>query len=1452
MASSLIIKASGLNTSPNQLNLPDGALSRAENIIIERNNVIEPSRGFYLYGDALTLAADRIKQLMVYQDRILRHYSNKLQYDSTGLGEFNEYTETITEPISGIRIKSVESNGNFYLTSNEGIKKISSKNELDLVNSSIESAGIQKALDLTTSLVYTNGLQSGFLPTDAAVAYRVVFNKRDRNNNLLSGSPSQRSIIYNPLSEVIIQDFLRVLLALDNITDTTTTARISAGDYLNSLKLASNASASAIRDNLIALATKIDNDILYADAGTAPIDLTAASPLGRIINTSGTVTITRNTGDFDDYLSVGSVIYLSGLTAANQEPLNGSQILTGVTASTITFTTTEADFADQDIDATVKINSGTYRAIAQPAAPSTPATNAQLVAFQNYLDSIILALQQEPPIGTITGVVISSANKTDFIDNLDVTTTSNVELNITLPDDLTTEHFIQIYRSNTTVATGVVSINDIFPDDEMQLVYEQYITAANITDKRVIIVDSTPDDFKGANLYTNPSSGEGILQSNDKPPYATDINRFRNVTFYSNTRTPYKFNMALLGVLNMIADYNNSIQPSLSIVFSSGTVNTYNFVVGVKKVQDLTVIGDTANSLNGEYFKVSTARNDKVIVFYYKTSGGTDTPPTIASNEILQRINIATGASANAVAEKTRDSLNLYPTYFTAVDSTLPKIRITNFEEGIADDIDLTNITGYTLAVITEGDGEDASINQVLLSSSISPATAVDETARSLVRVINKNSSEKLNSFYLSGATDSPGKFLLEAKNLEDNIFYIDTNNSVTGQSFNPDSSPQFQITNIDQPTNIITLSGNHGFVDGQEVVITLTDAVPSINGVFQVEVTAADKIRVPVTLTAVNANTGALSSTEFVQSAENENRVNRIYYSKFQQPEAVPIVNFFDVGAEDRAILRIFPLMDTLFVFKEDGLYRVSGEFAPFNVQLFDSSVILKADDSVAVLNNVLYGWTTQGITAVTESGSTIVTDSIDNIIGQRTSSKYPNFRTATWGIGYESDDSYTVYTVLNTDDTYATIGFRYNTQTNTWTTNNRSALCGTISNDDKMYIGAADTNYMEKERKNFDRTDYANREFSDLISNNKYSDGRLVLTNVTNYDIGDVLIQEQQVSLYQFNALLEHLDQDLGLALSLKNNDATGYLGALQAVQGDNLGTKLVQLGQRLDTDTGPADNDYEDIVEIKNFTITSISVGNTPTLQTSAAHELKTGRIVVLSGTNCNPVIDGVHEVTVTGASTFTINKKVVGAGTAGTGTTSTTDFRDLKTNFNNIVAKLNVDTGVNINKYVSSTNDSLLEVTITDINRITRALTFDKSLDFITGPVTIFKAIESVIEYTPITMGDPINLKHLREASFMFESNSFSGFTAGFATDLLPQFVEVDMLLDGKGLLGSENFGEGFFGGGSNSAPVRTYIPRNCQRCTFLRVRLVHKVAREGYALFAVSLTGRIGISSRAYK
>lgn len=131
MASNVTLKAVGLNISPNQLDLPPGSLVTASNVIIKRDNVVEPRRGYPLYGNAMGTSSDRAKQLMTYKDRILRHFSNKLEYDSNGNGLFLPFCGNYLEAQTGRRIRFIESNGNFYFTTSEGIKKIAARTAAD-------------------------------------------------------------------------------------------------------------------------------------------------------------------------------------------------------------------------------------------------------------------------------------------------------------------------------------------------------------------------------------------------------------------------------------------------------------------------------------------------------------------------------------------------------------------------------------------------------------------------------------------------------------------------------------------------------------------------------------------------------------------------------------------------------------------------------------------------------------------------------------------------------------------------------------------------------------------------------------------------------------------------------------------------------------------------------------------------------------------------------------------------------------------------------------------------------------------------------------------------------------------------------------------------------------------------------------------------------------------------
>lgn len=1538
MATTVILKAAGLITSPNELDRNEGSLTLASNVIVRRDGILEQRRGFKLYGNE---ADSTVKQITSYRDRLIRHYGSTLQYDSDSSGDFVSYTVPVRETETGLRIKFAESNGNLYFTTADGIKKLSAKNATQLSEIQPESAGSVKALDIKGKIAFTQNNQTGFLTQDSVVAYRMVWSKKDNNGNLLSGSPSQRALVYNPLTYLMIRDFSSVLGVLDDLVNSpSSTARIDDGDYYT-LTLPTTADASQLRTQLISLAAKLDNNILIANQTTAPLVISGASI------TSGICTITFSAGDATTFWNPGSALFLAGFAPATGT-LNGAQLLTTVTSSTVTFNTAATGIVTLT---SATINSNEFRVLSQPDEPQIPATNDDLVAIQDYLDTIIQTLQELPT------TIIAAGTDQDSVSDLDITTTTTIELTFTIPEivETDTDYFYQIYRSAVFPAVGTSSLDDVFPDDEMQLVYEDYPTPVQLEEGQITVVDITPDDFRGEVLYTN-GSVEGITQGNDEPPFAKDVTRYRNSLFYANTRTKHRLSLNMLGVQRMIADYNSGTTPKITI--SNGTTtNTYPFVTGKKETTTVTTVADIADSLNGTAFKIESTKTK--YAFYFKTSGGTDTPPTLPGYTLI-RVDIATGATNIQVADALFaeailliDDFNLditsatltftdngfgevpdaddidtgftiattqqgrgeriqaeiseftvlaasqyvttgtadyvtvntalnqqqYLFYFDIGTVTAPVVAgkiilpipltgsetddqvaelmadtfpvsqfltevnsniltVTNLRAGECQDAQefVTNI-GFTVSTIQEGAIE------VLLSTLDSPARAVEETTNSFIHVINQNEGESVYASYLSSVFDVPGKMILEARELDSDAFYVIANNDETGESFSPIIAPETQITSISTGTSSVTVTtaDPHGLSNKEQVVIAATNSEPSIDGIYEITYINTTSFSIAA-FVSVAGTVGAISRKITTLVSENEEKVNRVYYSKYQQPEAVPIVNYFDVGASDKPILRILPLRDSLFVFKQDGLYRISGDTAPFQLELFDNSFITLAPDSTDVCNNVIYSWTTQGIQGLSEGGAYVISRGIDNIILK--TQTYTNFKTASWGVGYESDNSYTVYTVVNRSDSVAQIAYRYCTLTQTWTTYDKSNTCGIVHDlDDKLYLGCSDVDYIEQERKMFDRTDYADRETDLVLGSGSIADNTIILPTVDDVSIGDVIVQDQTLTVYDFNMLLEKLSIDTGI------NDST--YTSLEMVAGDSPRNKLIALAAKLDAASLEFSN-YSTFVASLTGTITSISTAN-PTVITSNNHGLISNRKIRIVNSNSVPSVDGEYIVTVLSANTFSIDEVINTAGSTGTWETVDVDFEDIQAGYNKIITTLNLDTVVNFGNYVSISNTTIQESIITAINSITKRVTINLALEYVVGEITIYKAINSVFIYSPNTMGDPVSLKHMGDSQVFFETRTLTGGILSFATDLLPEFIDIPFNLGGNGIFGHSNFGTGFFGGMSNSAPFRTYVPRQCQRCRFIVVKFEHNTAREDYRILGISVTANSQTASpRAYR
>jgi hypothetical protein len=1065
----LLTAAKGLKTQANALARPDGALVVADNVVIDYDNSIQKRRGFKEFNSLVF--GDNPKQLFSYRSRILTHYDAILAYDTTGTGVFANFSGNYSELIAGLRIKSVESNGNLYFTTSTGIKKISAATASQITSSAITDAGGIKAIDLTGQAVPD---ASGFLPAQSKVAYRLVFGTKDNNDNNIIGSPSSRLVMTNNSKDVDQYEIFTV-----NILNY---AAITTGEYF-----------------------------LF---------------------------------DLEDQ---GYFVYFDK-TGTTDAP---------VTADTINRTA-------------IKVESNGTNTEAAAALANVLAT---ITGISIELSGTEVEVTISNP-GDVTDAAqgnLSSANVlvTKVFDGSVTTgTPAYINLRSILPSSINTNYYYQLYRTAVVTVSPGLTINDIEPGDEQQFILEAPITSTDVTNGFITIEDNTPEIFRetGAYLYTNSITGEGITSANERPPVAHDITKFRNSTFFANTKDVHRHTFSILSVDDFVSD------STALTIGKAATTRTYTFR-GVSEVTDFTV-ALKADTVGNSYITYNSANDERQYYIWFDkglisksfsaTASAVDdgldsieivghglitNDPVVFSgtlptgltagvtyyvikitNDIIQLsatpggavIDLtAVGAGSGIITHTPSDPalsgklgiripLELYENTlaesklalitalnstgdFTAVDFSSSVVRSTNSDAGNATNPTAsTPASGWLATVVTAGLGEDTATNKVLLSQNSSVAIAIDTTARSLVKIINSDTLCPVFGTYLSGADDLPGKILLEAKSGEDVEFYIQISDAALSAEFSPEIS--------------------------------------------------------------------AVASTT---TSDNNEGPNRVYFSKVLQPEAVPITNFIDVGSKDSPILRILPLRDNLFILKQDGIYILSGEAAPnFSVRILDNSANLIAPDTAVVLNNLIYCLTTQGVVTISETGVSIISRDIEDLIKQVTTFNYA-FEYNSFGVAYESDRAYLLWLPTLKSDTVATQCYRYNSITNNWTRWVLTNTCGLVkADDDRLYLGKGDRNFIAQERKNGERQDYADRDFARSIGADSIGDFTIKLNSVVDLEVGDVIYQEGYVTPVKFNRLLKKLSDDAGATDS-------DYYTSLQVVAGDNLATKLLALVAKLNAD-------------------------------------------------------------------------------------------------------------------------------------------------------------------------------------------------------------------------------------------------------------------------------------------
>lgn len=323
------------------------------------------------------------------------------------------------------------------------------------------------------------------------------------------------------------------------------------------------------------------------------------------------------------------------------------------------------------------------------------------------------------------------------------------ELEFTVPEEVdSTDYFYQIYRSSQSASENTLPFSDF------KLVIEEKLTAGQISNNAVIFTDDIDEIFLGAELYTNPNSQEGELQANTRAPKALDMATFKNHTFYANTVSRHSLNLNLISTATSLIVDSNYIEVTLGV-----TTRRY---VARNGVGNQRVTGTTTNVLT-------------VITVTYNAHG--------LSNADVIYVSAATGTGTLPSGEYTISNVSANTFDFTVLvaPTTLTDIDF----QGVR------TTAGYYMFYL---EGPTTSVSQ-----------GIANTAKGLVKAIDRDPSSLIYARYTSGFETIPGKMFLQARGFGA-AFSVTAQTTAVGQAFSPalpTSGTTVQSTNDTLPNNL-------------------------------------------------------------------------------------------------------------------------------------------------------------------------------------------------------------------------------------------------------------------------------------------------------------------------------------------------------------------------------------------------------------------------------------------------------------------------------------------------------------------------------------------------------------------------------------------------------------------------------------------------------------------------
>lgn len=336
-----------------------------------------------------------------------------------------------------------------------------------------------------------------------------------------------------------------------------------------------------------------------------------------------------------------------------------------------------------------------------------------------------------------------------------------------------------------------------------------------------------------------------------------------------------------------------------------------------------------------------------------------------------------------------------------------------------------------------------------------SAAQNIADTTLSLVAAINALPTPLVYAYYTSGADDPPGMFSLAALDPTTGPFYavIETISPATPTMANTAFVPtvpsivglpggQLSRTGTTVTATATALTGGYDvdYVVGQQIYLSVIN--DTADAAFPVGIKTVTGVTAHA-FTYTEAGAATVSVADYASAAQpvtnasstQMDEPNGVAISKIDQPEAIPAVNQLFVGTAIKEVSRILPLRGSLWAMKADGLYRLTGNNpGNYNVELFDGTCIVSGPETAVATSNQIIANTNQGVVAITETGVEVLSRAIEGELLALPALARTAFETHSFGVAYDSDRKYLLWTISQTQQNYAAQAYTYNLLTHAW----------------------------------------------------------------------------------------------------------------------------------------------------------------------------------------------------------------------------------------------------------------------------------------------------------------------------------------------------------------------------------------------------------------------------------